>query len=144
MQPLAIGVAQIQRQALQGCGFHADGAQQLQAGLVGTDQDVLAVVDRPVATVGCGNVQGARTAAPLAAGFPDLHLVALLLQGDGGGHAGPAAAHDGDALRLGHGPYMRPRACIFHASHSLRSGVRAMRWCSTWNWPASISRSSVR
>ncbi len=27
--------------------------------------------------------------------------------------------------------YTRPSACTFQASHSLRSGVRLVRWCST-------------
>ena len=45
-----------------------------------------------------------------------------------GGHAGPAATDDGNL----HGrDYMRPRACIFQTSQSLRSGVRLMRWCRT-------------
>ena len=49
-------------------------------------------------------------------------------------------AHDGDAA-----PHpMRPRACTFQASHSLRTGVRLMRWFRTWKFSASISRSSVR
>ena len=40
--------------------------------------------------------------------------------------------------------YIRPSACTRHASHSLRSGVRRTRWCSTWKFAASISRSKVR
>ena len=40
--------------------------------------------------------------------------------------------------------HILPSACTFHASHSLRSGVRLMRCCSTWNFSCSISVSKVR
>ncbi len=146
LQSGAIGVAQIQGQALQGlvCG-HAHHVHGLQASAVGADQNVLAVIQRPALALRPLHGQRAGTATPGAAGFPDMQLVALLLQRCGGSHAGPAPTNDGNAQRCVacHG-YMRPKACIFHASHSLRSGVRPMRWCKTWKFSASISRSKVR
>ena len=50
--------------------------------------------------------------------------------------AGPAPAtgvvpSGGKARSDTGGDQNLPSACIFQASHSLRSGVRAMRWCST-------------
>ena len=63
--------------------------------------------------------------------------------------AGPAPAtgvvpSGGKARSDTGGDQNLPSACIFQASHSLRSGVRAMRWCSTRKSLATISRSSVR
>ena len=51
--------------------------------------------------------------------------------------AGPAGADNGQIHSL-------PSACTRQASQSLRSGVRLMRWCSTWKLSRSISRSRVR
>ena len=41
-------------------------------------------------------------------------------------------------------PIAARRVVTFHASQNLRSGVRLVRWCSTWKLSRSISRSSVR
>ena len=57
----------------------------------------------------------------------------------------PLAQQRGKAPQATQGVFQNlPSACIFHASQNLRSGVSAMRWCSTRKSLASISRSSVR
>ena len=100
---------------------------------------MLAVVEgEGLAAIAFGR-QGAGPAAQGAGGLEDGHAVPGPGRAQRGRQARPAGADDGDA----HG-YMRPSACIFQASQNLRSGVSAMRWCSTWKFSASISRSSVR
>ena len=75
-----------------------------------------------------GQTQIASAAAQMAAGFKNCGVMAAERELYRGGHAGPAATDDGNL----HGrDYMRPSACIFQTSQSLRSGVRLMRWCST-------------
>ena len=139
-QPHAVLVEQRQRLALQHrVGIDADAAHQPERGGVGADQDVLAVVE-PVGRIAAGRAlggQAARAPAGLRRHLEDRHRVAGLDRGDRCRQPGPARADDGDAAH-------RPRQLVFIAIQSLRTGVSEMRWCSTWNSVASISRSSVR
>ena len=157
-QAAAIGVGQGHGLAVQRpFRVHAHLAHEAQAFGVGTDEDVLAVVHAQRALWRV-EVHAARTAAGLACGLVQGDVPAAARQRKGGREAGPAAAEDGGArlsgarhrgARLVFGAVsahraMRPSACIFQASHSLRSGGRLMRWCSTRKSSASISRSRVR
>ena len=66
---------------------------------------------------------------PLRLSEPDgrgLHLPPGAPRMHGGSQAGPAGADHGHTQRL-----QRPRQCVRHAIHSLRSGVSEVRWCST-------------
>ena len=134
VQALIVAIAQIQGAAQQGVGrVDAHVPHERQAVAVSADEDVLAVVHPPHCALRPGNVQPPGATAPVAAAFKHADGVATgLRQRDGSGHAGPAAADDGGARCVLGGAHMRPRACIFQASHSLRRGVRPMRWCSTW------------
>jgi len=173
-QAAAIGKAQHQGQAQQGrIDIHAHQAHQAQRFGIGTDQDVLAVVQCECGTVGRRSIQRARPPADGACRLENGDVMARLYGRHGGRHAGPAGADDGDvhgsarvekmfrrraaprrnAAPLGgraphavgnRGGHSLPRACIFQASQNLRSGVRLMRWCSTWKFSCSISRKSVR
>ena len=88
-------------------------------------------------------------AAPGAAagrvpGFEDGDLGAGLAQGDAGRQARPAGADDRRLHRANRRTSPRPPPTqVFHASHSLRNGVREMRWCSTCQLSRSISSSSA-
>ena len=140
LQAAAIGVHQGQRAAQQqllGRGAHL--AHQGQRAAVSADQDVLAVVQRQAVH---RHLAGA--AAQLRRHLEQRDLGAGADAGHRGGQAGPAAADD---RHPGHGAWGHgQRACqlVRIAIHTLRSGVSAMRWCSTWKSLASISRSSVR
>ena len=145
LQAVAAGKAQHQRQAQQGrVNIHAHQAHQAQRGGVGTNQDVLAVVQDQGGSVGAGDGERARPPAHGACGLEYRGLVARLCGGNGRSQAGPTSADDGNVHACCGVNYMRPRACIFQASQNLRSGVRLMRWCSTWKLSCSISRSKVR
>ena len=134
-QPGAVGEGEGQRLAVEHVFRpHPHLAHEAQAFGVGADQDVLAVVQRQ--SVG---VQRTGTAAHAARGLEDGGPHARCGQFNGGRQTGPAGADDGDTHAQ-----KRPSACIFHASQNLRSGVRLVRWFSTWKLSRSISRSSVR
>ena len=70
--------------------------------------------------------QAPRASSELAARFEQMHSVTGAGALRGGGAAGPAGADDGDAQGRRHAETQ-----VFHAIQSLRSGVSAMRWCST-------------
>ena len=135
LEALAVGILQRQWQApQQRARVGADLAHQRQRGLVGADQDVLAVVQRLPA-----HMHRAGPAAGLGCHLEHLDRVSGLARVDRRRDAGPAGADDGHAQGI-----QRPRQWVRHAIHSLRSGVSEVRWCSTRKPSASISRSSVR
>ena len=137
-QARVVGVAQHQRAASQpSIGRRTHQGHQRQGLGVGADQDVLPVVSF------VGVLQHAAGAtAGLRGHLEHLDLLAALGGAHGGGQTCPAGAHHGDAA-LRHGT-QRPRQWVRAAIHSLRSGVSAMRCCSTWKSDASISRSRAR
>ena len=138
-QAAAVGVGQGQGEAQHGAGHvHAHRAHQTQGFGVGTNQDVLPVVQHEGLARCIHGVQCPRPPTQGASGFHHRDVVACLRQRHGCRHAGPAGPHHRDAH------HMRPRAWTFHASQNLRKGVRRMRWCSTWKLSCSISRSRVR
>ncbi len=119
-QALAVGSDQAQWQALQhGVDVDADFVHQGQRLAVRADQDVLAVVELDAV-----EPEAARASAQRRCGLEQRHAVA----GGGGlhrsGDAGPAAADHGKV-------HQRSRQFVHIASQALRSGVSAMRWCST-------------
>ncbi len=90
------GVAHLQRQAQHGAGrIDADLAHHLQGLAVGTEQDVLAVVQRDLI-----DVDPPRAAAELPACFKQGYLVTSLRQLDGGSATGPAGADHGYLSRF--------------------------------------------
>ena len=105
-------------------------AHQAQGFAVSADQDMLAVVE-----CDAFDLDRARAAAQMPRRFEYGDRDLRLRQRDGRGHAGPAGADDGDAHAV---------IQVFHAIHSLRTGVNAVRWVSTLQPSASISRSSAR
>ena len=139
-QAQAMSVRVVQRQGLAvqlAVHIDADEPQQPQAFGIGADQDMLPVVQPGIAPVGQLHVQAAGASARCPRGLVEGDAVAGLHAFDGRGQPGPARSNDGDV-------HTRPRACTRQASQNLRSGVSAMRWCSTAKPSRSISRSSVR
>ena len=108
----------------------ADYAHQAQGFAVSADQNVLAVVE-----FDAFDFDRTRAAAQMPCCFEYRDRDLRLRQRDRRGHAGPAGADDGDVHTV---------IQVFHAIHSLRTGVNAVRWVSTLQPSASISRSSVR
>ena len=108
----------------------ADCAHQAQGFAVGPDQNVLAVVECHAL-----DFDRARAAArvPRRLEYHDRDL--CLREYHSGSHAGPAGADDSDVHVV---------IQIFHAIHSLRTGVKAVRWLSTLQPSSAISLSSVR
>src|SRR4029077_4013357 len=97
---------------------------------VSADQNMLAVVEFHTL-----DFDRARAAAQMPRGFEYGARNLCLRQGHRRGHAGPAGADDGDVHTV---------IQVFHAIHSLRRGVNAVRWVSTLQPSTFISRSSVR
>ena len=91
---------------------------------------MLAVVDAQFGAIGQRPVQAARPATSAARGFEQGAVVTGFAQMHGRRQAGPAGADDGDTP-AGPGAVQRVPTQVRHAIHSLRSGVRVMRWCST-------------
>ena len=136
-QTQAIGSDERERCAHEGLGrVHAHGLHQPQRFGVRTDQDVLAVVELEAV-----DIDPAGAATELRCHLEQRDAVAASGRFDGSGQACPAAAHHSHRLCLSR---HCPRQLVRMAIHSLRSGVSEVRWCSTWNPSASISRSSVR
>src|SRR5690606_29450486 len=104
---------------------------------VGTDQDVLPVVQPKAMAGGVLQSQGAGPATPVACGFDQGDLMTFLAGLHGSRQACPASADHQDLHR-------RPSACTFQASQNLRSGVRLTRCVSTSIGSAAISCSKVR
>ena len=127
-QPESVGVAQVERQPQERAVVHADLPHQAQQRGVGTDQDVLAVVE--FAAFGR---DAPRAPARYRAGFENGHRDAALRERDGRRHAGVAGPHHSYALTH-----------VFQASQSLRSGVSDVRWVRTLNPSRSTSASVAR
>ena len=105
-------------------------AHQAQGFAVSADHDVLAIVECYAL-----DFDRARAAAQMPRRFKYGDRNPCQRQHHRRGHAGPAGANDGDVHAV---------IQVFHAIHSLRTGVNAVRWVSTLQPSASISRSSVR
>ena len=114
-------------------GVNADRTHHLQCFSVSANQNVLAVVQGQALVH-----DPTRTPAHLRCGFQQTHLPALLHGMHGSGQSRPARTHDGEFFQN------RPNACIFQASHNLRTGVSDTRCWSTGNWAWAISCSKVR
>ncbi|CFM06566.1 Uncharacterised protein [Bordetella pertussis] len=116
-------------------------AHQRQGFAIGAQQDVLAVV-QVVAELRVDHAAGAP--AGRAPGFEHGDLGVGLAQRHAGGQAGPARSDDGDLHRASRRTRGAPPLTqVFQASHSLRTGVSEMRWCSTCQSSRSISSSSA-
>ena len=138
LQAAAVGVGQGQRSAEQDLfRLDAQALHQAQRIAVGTDQDVLAVVQPQWYAVGPRGGQGAGAAAGRASGFEQGDVCAEVHRLHGGGQACPAGTNNRQL-------HNRPKACTFHASQNLRSGVRLTRCVSTSTGSAAISCSRVR
>ena len=97
--------------------------QQAQRFGVGTDQDVLPVVEFEAV-----HTDASRASAQLRCHLEQRDTVAQPRRFDCAGQTGPATADHGHAQRsLRH----RPRQFVRMAIQSLRSGVSEVRWCST-------------
>ena len=128
---------------------------------IGAEHQVLAVVDRAEHRV----VDASRTPAHRARRLEDRDILAGAPQRERGRQPSPSGAddrnphahsalnvracralgQDGFALRLIRRTMPLPPATqLLHASHSLRTGVSEIRWCSTCQCSRSISSSSVK
>ena len=105
-------------------------AHQAQGLAVSADQYVLAVVEFDAL-----DFHRARAAAQMPRRFEYGDRGPCLRERDRRGHAGPAGADDGDVHAV---------IQVFHAIHSLRTGVNAVRWLSTLQPSFAISRSKAR
>ena len=134
LQSAAVRSAQSERQAAQLLfGVDADDLHQTKGFAVSTDQYVLAVVQRqPLVQYPTG--------APthLWRGLKQANLPTVHAGMYRSGEPRPASADDGQSLQN------LPNACIFQASHSLRTGVNDTRCVSTGNRASAISCKSVR
>ncbi|KAG0913539.1 hypothetical protein G6F31_021437 [Rhizopus arrhizus] len=102
---------------------------------------MLAIVQRGV-EIAMEHAAGAP--ARRVAGFEDGDLGAGFAQGDACRQPRPACADNRRLHRANRRTSPRPPPTqVFHASHSLRSGVSEMRWCSTCQLSRSISSSSA-
>ena len=107
------GVARVDRQA----------AHQRECLEIGTDQDVLAVVECEARAVHI-----ARPTAGLRGHLEQCHRMTAPRGFDRSGEACPARADDCDPLSARH---YRPRQLVRIAIHNLRKGVNEVRWWST-------------
>ena len=121
-QAHAVRIGDLERPTHEG-GVKRDAAlrEQIRDGGIRTDEEVLAVIERMRIAVQFEH-KPARTAAELTARFEQDRLVSRPSAGRRGRTPGPAASDHTDAQSCCH-----VETQVFHAIHSLRSGVSAMR-----------------
>jgi len=161
LEAKAVGGTKLERKPRQHpIGIDADKPHESEGLGIGTDEDVLAVVERDAV-----ELDATRPPAEEARGLDHRDLGAAFGKRHRGGKAGPTGADHRDSPRgpraaalppihgsgsnadartvtAGRGAYAF--AQVFHAIHSLRSGVRETLRSSTWKPSSRISASSAR